>query len=281
MTNKKYLPYQFIILVLFVFVKSQAQTESVKFLADNVVEGKFYVLSKATEDGQNSFNEKKGFYIKLLPPVYKTVVDTVVLQPALNADMDTSNYFIETEVVQVKEASAEWKTANVSSHCSANAQKPYLALSLQKISPDYEIFNRKFFPYKNILDVEDAENVIAAVTMSIEKKILVQRARLETYPLTEKPLLLAGEKLLEIPAGIWQNWMELKCPGEFLDPKIDEIQLSLKNKGYKVEITNVLDKQTIKAVYEFQADNNMETDGLTDETVKLLGVERERLIILE
>ncbi len=122
--------------------KTAAQIENIKYLKDNVVEGKTYFLSKA--DSKKTFTEHKGFYIKMVPAVYKTVIDTIVLQTALNGDLDTSNYFIETEVLVVSEPSAEWRTAQVSELCIQDGISPFLTLSLQKKSPEYQIANRNF-----------------------------------------------------------------------------------------------------------------------------------------
>jgi hypothetical protein len=280
--NISFLFQSFILYVLIFSQPSAAQNEHMKFFADNVNEGKVYALLSTSSEAENTFKSKKAFYIKIVPPVFKTVIDTLVLQPALNADLDTANYFVETEVIQISDAAAEWKTAKISGHCFGDKTLPLISLSLQRKSPDYQIVNRRFYPFKDILDISEAEHVIPAQIVLIEKKVLVQKARLETYTFEEKPVVNSGEKLLEMPAGEFLYWKEIQCKqGDFLDPKINEIQLSLKNKGYKVELTNVLDKQTLRAVYEYQADNNMDTEGLTDATVKMLGVERERLIIIE
>ena len=201
-----------VFLALGITGKSAAQIENIKYLTDNAVEGKAYFIAKANADSKKTFTDLEGFYIKMVPAVYKTVIDTIVLQPALNGDLDTANYFIETEVIVVSEPSAEWRTAQVSELCIQDGISPFLTFSLQKKSPEYQIVNRKFFPFKNILDVSEAENIVPEVLYFLKREELVQKARLETYPLSLKPELNPGEKLLEIPAGEWQHWEQIQCP---------------------------------------------------------------------
>ena len=271
-----------VFLALGITGKSAAQIENIKYLTDNAVEGKAYFIAKANADSKKTFTDQEGFYIKMVPAVYKTVIDTIVLQPALNGDLDTANYFIETEVLVVSEPSAEWRTAQVSELCIQDGISPFLTFSLQKKSPEYQIVNRKFFPFKNILDVSEADNVIPEVLYFLKRNELVQKARLETYPLSQKPELNPGEKLLEIPAGEWQHWEQIQCPyGDYKEPKPEEIQQELLKRGYKLSISGKMDTETKQALHEFQADNDLEIGKFNDETAAKLGLKRERLIRIE
>lgn len=261
---------------------SYAQGDNIQYLVDNVVEGKTYYLAKANAKSKKIFKEEKGFYVKIIPAKYKTVKETIVLQPALNGNLDTSNYFIETEVLVLREPAAEWKTAQVSDLCMEEGVKPIMSLCLLKMTPKYQIVNKKFFPFKNILDVSNTDFIIPERTIEVERDELVEKARLERYSLSQKPEVNPGEKLLEISAGDWQFWEEVICPfGDFNDPKIDEIQRALAKNGYKVDITNNYDEQTRRALHEFQADHNLEVGEPGDETINRLGVKRERLIRID
>lgn len=244
--------------------------------------GKTYALYKADAAEKEAFKENETHYIKLVPPIYETVYDTVELAPALNGNLDTSNYFIQTEVLVLKEPGAEWKTAKVSPLCRKEEGVPHLALCLLKTTPDYKIVHRKFFPFKNILDTTSTDYIIPAETIVIKRKVLTQQAGLYFVTAKNKGELGPGEKLIEIPAGKWRAWAEITCPfGEFNDPSISDIQDALLNQKYDVKITGKFDEQTKQALHAFQQDNMLQEEGITQETLQRLGVRRERLISIE
>lgn len=262
----------------------QAQIkDNLTFLVDNVTEGKTYYLATANSKSKQIVNEENGYYIKIIPAKYRVVYDTIELSPALNGNLDTSNYFIETEVLILKEPSAEWKTATVSKLCLESGEAPHAALCLLKMVPKYQIVNKKFFPFKNILDVEDTDFIIPAKTVVVEREELEEKAKLERIAIGgNPPTLNPGEKLIKVPAGKWQAWEEIVCPyGEFNDPKMEDIQSALKKQGYEVQITGKYDEQTRKRLHEFQADHMLEIGEMSDETIQRLGVKRERLITVD
>jgi hypothetical protein len=262
-----------------------AQNEdNLDYLISNVAEGKTYYLAKANQNSENIVRENEGYYIKIVPAVYETVPDTVILSPPLNGNLDTSNYFIETEVLVLKEPAAEWKTARVSKLCMEEGESaPEHALCLLKMVPKYQIVNKKFFPFKNILDTSRTDFVIPAKTIIVEREKLVEKPKLERIPLSQgKPTLKAGEKLIKVTAGKWERWQEVVCPyGEFNDPTAEQVQRALKKQGYTVKITGSYDEQTRRILHEFQTDNMLEVGELSEETIKRLGVKRERLITVD
>lgn len=257
--------------------------DNLTYLVDKVTEGKTYYLALANAKSKQIVNEEKGYFIKIIPARYRVVQDTIELSPALNGNLDTSNYFIETEVLVLKEPAAEWKTASVSKLCLESGEAPYASLCLLKMVPKYQIINKKFFPFKNILDIEDTDFIIPAKTIVVEREELVEKAKLERLPLTATPPTLnSGEKLIRVPAGNWQTWEEVVCPyGEFNDPKMEDIQSALKKQGYEVQLTGRYDEQTRTRLHEFQTDHMLEVGELSEETIKRLGVKRERLITIE
>ncbi len=269
---------------ILVLGNAKAQTtDNMDHLVSIVTEGKTYYLSQANAKSKKTVTEEKGYYIRIVLAKYRTIKDTIVLAPALNGNLDTSNYFIETEVLVLKEPAAEWKTAQVSRLCLESGQAPYASLCLLKMVPKYEIVHKKFFPFKNILDTTDTDFIIPAKTVVVEREELVEKSKLERLPLSEgTPPLAAGEKLIKVTAGKWQTWEEVVCPfGEFNDPKIEDIQTALKKQGYEVQITNKYDEQTRRILHEFQTDHMLEVGELTEETIRRLGVKRERLITID
>ena len=270
-------------LICFFGGKTQAQ-DNLESLLSIVETGKTYALYKAKAGDTKIIKETKTHYLKLVPAKYETVLDTIELAPALNGNLDTSNYFIQTEVLVLKEPGAEWKTAKVSPLCRKDDGVPHLALCLLKTTPDYKIVHRKFFPFKNIIDTTTTDYVIPAETIIVKRKVLVQKARIYYVTAEKKNELGPGEKIIEIPAGFWRQWAEIVCPfGDFNDPSIEEIQKALKKQQYDVRITGKFDEQTKRHLMMFQKDNMLTDDGgnVTPETLDRLGVKREKLIQID
>jgi hypothetical protein len=262
--------------------KIQAQ-DNLESLLNIVETGKTYALYKAKSKDLAVVKETETHYLKLVPAKYKTVFDTIELAPALNGNLDTGNYFIQTEVLVLKEPGAEWKTATVSPLCRKEDGVPHLALCLLKTTPDYQIIHRKFFPFKNITDTTSTDFVIPAEVIIVERKLLEQKARIYYVTTNKKNDLSPGEKIIEIPAGSWRKWAEITCPfGVFENPSMSAIQEALKKQEYKVKITGKFDEQTKRQLILFQKDNMLDDQGsVTSETLNRLGVKRQKLIQID
>ncbi|CAA6804320.1 MAG: Peptidoglycan-binding domain 1 protein [uncultured Aureispira sp.] len=262
--------------------KIQAQDNLESLL--NIVEiGKTFALYKANSKDVNIVKETETHYLKLVPAKYKMVFDTIELAPALNGNLDTSNYFIQTEVLVLKEPGAEWKIAKVSPLCRKEDGVPHLALCLLKTTPDYRIVHRKFFPFKNITDTTATDFIIPAEIIIVERKLLTQKARIYYVNSDQKGNLGPGEKVIKIPVGSWRKWAEITCPyGTFENPSMTEIQKALKEQAYNVKITGKFDEQTKSQLIMFQKDNMLSDQGnLTSETLNRLGVKRKKLIQID
>lgn len=272
-----------VIIILLQYQYNYAQTSNIDHLLSIVETGKTYILSKATKSGEHTVQEKDGYYLKLVPPKYHIVHDTIELSPALNGNLDTSNYFIQTEVLVLREPGASWKTAKISNACmKEEGIVAHAGICLLKTVPKYQIVHRKFFPFKNILDTTTTDYVIPAKLIIVERKELKEKARLVRLNINEQPILKTGEKLIKVTPGNWNKWSEVVCPfGQFNDPKISEVQAALKKEGYVVKITGNYDEQTKRGVHDFQKDNVLEVGELSEETIQRLGVKRERLITIE
>lgn len=259
----------------------QAQ-DNLETLLDIVETGKTYALYKAKSGDTETVKENETRYLKLVPAEYKTISDTIEVSPPLNGNLDTSNYFIQTEVLVLKEPGAEWKTARVSPLCREEDGVPHLALCLLKTTPDYKIVHRKFFPFKNILDVESTDYVIPAETMIVERKVLVKEARIYYVTASQRDKLGRGEKIITVPKGKWRKWDEITCPfGTFNNPSVTDIQKALKKQDYNVAINGLFDEQTKRALHAFQADNMLTVGEPTPQTYQRLGIKREKLITIE
>lgn len=276
------IPFIMTISLLFCLSSLLKAQDNLESLLNMVETGKTYALYKAKNGEEHVTTSTGTHFIHLVPPIYQTILDTIELSPALNGNLDTSNYFIQTEILVLKEPGAAWKTATVSPMCRPEEGVPHLALCLLKTTPEYKIVHRKFFPFKTIYDTTSTDYIIPAQTIVVERKTLKQTARIYYLNKRQPINLAAGEKLIEIPAGKWKAWNEITCPfGEFNDPSITEIQEALRKQDYKVEITNKFDEQTKRNLLLFQKDNMLEEGGITDQTLKRLGISRERLISID
>lgn len=256
--------------------------ESLKVLTEKVEVGKTYALLRAKSSSKSkSYYEPQSYYLKLVPPKYRRIKDTVVMTPALNTDYDTTNYFIQTEVLVLKDPNSEWKTAKVAQVCLEDV--PALALCLLKELPEYRIVNRRVFPFKNVLDTAGAKNVTKPVLMEYFRYELISDGRIEAYKSRSAADIQPGEKLVRIPAGRWKDWQEVVCPfGVFNGPSLDDVQRFLRKKGYtKVPINNTLDHRTLEAINDFQRKNGLEVGALTPATYRKMGFEEEKLIVIE
>jgi hypothetical protein len=283
--HKKLLTVQFFLAALSLFFLSpqslRAQGSNFKDLVGQVEEGKTYALIKVKAGTAKAYDEKEGYQILLVPPVYRTYLDTIVLSPALNGNLDTSNYFIHTEVLVLREFGAQWHTVSVSRLCMTDATTPpQAAVCLLKTTPKYEMVNIKFYPFKNITDTSRTDNVIPADLKIVQREVLVTPARLEKIGYSEVPP--AGVKSIKVSVGSWSPWQEVVCPyGVFNDPNIQQVQLALQKRGYDLKITNNYDEQTKRALHQFQNDNVLTPSDLDAPTLKRLGMERIELIQIE
>ena len=67
------------------------------------------------------------------------------------------------------------------------------------------------------------------------------------------------------------EWREIFCPKILTNSSISIIQRALNDRGYKVEINNIFDAETKKALIQFQKDNFLPIGQLDNETLKELG----------
>lgn len=267
-----------LLLLLFFGKESQAQAgaENLIYLLENSEVGKAYALF-STSRSKAAVEEPAAYYLKLVPPKFTRVQDTIVLRPALNGDLDTSNYFIQTEVLVLRDKSTEWKRAKVADVCVK--QQPQETLVWLKSLPHYRIVNRRFYPFKEVTDTTDSENVIPADLMIVGRSQLVEEGKIELYPSAAAANKQPGEQLIRIPAGAWKNWEEVICPyGVYNRPNISKVQRYLKSQGYDVSIDNNYGPKTKKAIHAFQRKNGLTVGDLNDATYEKMGLSGKKLI---
>lgn len=258
---------------------AQPGAENLNHLLENSEIGKTYALFPASKS-EAAVVESSSYYLKLIPPKFRHVKDTIVLCPALNEDLDTSNYFIQTEVLVLRDKSTEWKRAKIADVCVE--ERPEESLVLLKSLPHYRIVNRKFYPFKEVLDTSEAEKVIPADVMIVGRSELVEDGRIELFSSASAAKLKPGEKLIKVPAGSWTHWREVVCPyGVFNRPNLSKVQRFLKDQGYDVTIDNSYGPKTKQAIHEYQRKNGLSVGDLNDATYEHMGLSGEKLISIE
>lgn len=269
---------------LFFTNSAQAQPKTVNLenlnaLIQNSQEGKTYFISKTTENTANAIYEPVGYQIKFSPARYKEYWDTIIIAPALNGNLDTTNYFTQTEILILKEPSIQWKQAQISKLCMPNAKSSTMGACMLKTTATYEIIHVRFYPYKNITDVSNTDFVIPAEIKIVKRYELVRPTQISHHPLTEKLELTLGEKIMTVTEGYWTRWAEAVCPfGASNDPQVTQIQDALLKQGYKLTKTGNFDEQTKRALLQFELDHNLPEDKLDDALWQRLGIETEKLI---
>jgi hypothetical protein len=135
--------------------------------------------------------------VRVIPAVYETVVDSVVVVPALNAQLDTSNYFTQTEFVLISEPSTDWQKSSDNTICAVRTEAEYISVE------------RRFYPFKNILEVEKADSVIPAQIQTIERQKLLQPARLEKLPIDSSTDEDDNVIIIKVKDWVyWQNFIQ-------------------------------------------------------------------------
>lgn len=141
-------------------------------------------------------NNSQKIQLQIIPAQYSTVFDTIITSPALNAAYDTSNYFIQTEIVILKEPTKDWSRLSDNKVC------------IQRNAANYTLVEVKFYPYKNILDISTASEIIPAESIVIERQIVTQAAQLKRVSREELANLNANE-ILTLPAYTWASFKGL------------------------------------------------------------------------
>lgn len=151
----------------------------------------FSLLSVATLSAQQNIAALK---VRFVPTTYTTVYDTIVVSPALNADLDTSNYFTQTHIIVVKEPSTTWTKTEKDGLC------------IQKLHAQYELVEVKFFPYKNILDISAATNIVPADIRVIARQVVSQPAKIERI---NDDAIASHTQTLDIAAYSWGTFKRI------------------------------------------------------------------------
>lgn len=81
-----------------------------------------------------------------------------------------------------------------------------------------------------------------------------------------------GNQYLFFEEGYYSDIRQIYCHVHISGPTVTEVQQVLKEKGYDVEVNNIMNKKTKAALTQFQKDNHLPTGNLDKETLDALGL---------
>lgn len=121
------------------------------------------LLSFSFAQGQANQYAEEGTLVSMEEGIlnYTKIQDTIVIAPTLNGDLDTSNYYMMPELIEIR---AE-KTVQIFEDGK---------LVERKIPAEYMIVEVKFFPFKDILDITNISNIIPAEIKIIQRWVLAE-----------------------------------------------------------------------------------------------------------
>lgn len=235
--------------------------------------GKCYYSHKGGTQRSDS-----SIYLRLVPPSYKWVKDSLRISPGLNPAYDTSNYSWVSVRLEHRERTGEWRKAEVSKRCTENASS--IGLCYLKTFRKDTIIKKKGFLSRDVLytaELKESE-IIPEVWTYYRRQVVTTPAAVEQVSAAEAAQSAAGA-IVEIPAGRWSSWSEVFCDFESYDHvTLTDLQRALVREGYELYISNVFGEKTQAALHDFQRKNGLPVGDLNNITYKRLGFKPHKLI---
>lgn len=236
------------LLLLFIVINSQAQTEIEAFLKQAEI-GKCYSAIHL----KDSISPIDSIYIEFQPPIYEN--QTYTIRELLQ--QDKGEIRSDNIIVEVKSAAAKFiNVADRFSYRSAEKNRIYICFvetpARYKTIPysleDSSIFNQKI-SYKKVKEI--AQIKVISKEMAAKQK----------------------ENILKIPAkhGKFKEFYGKPSPYSG-HVTIRHIQQALKERGYSCPQTGILDQKTKNALLKFQKDNGLREGRLGVDTFEKLGL---------
>lgn len=224
--------------------------------------------------------------LEVIPAVFKTVEEEIVVEPAgVEKEVVAPQYSEVVEEIVAKPAHRAIRSEGSAKTFSNQGE----ALRVDEIAAQLEKISKKV--------VQEAaavrETTIEPKTMMVKKQVLVEEARTEevvepaVYETVRVKKLVKEAQEVErvIPAEYAEvtvfekvsdaevRWEQVVCQNESNTNVIEAVQKALKERGYKIgAVDGVMGRGTQKVLEKFQRDNNLAVGGLTDETLKALGI---------
>ncbi len=223
-----------------------------------------------------------------IPATYTTVTEEIVVQPAREELVTVpAQYETISEQVLVRPETTQWKKGRGPLE-KANEITGEI-MCLVTTPAQYKTVTRKVVSSPATTQAR----VIPAQTKTITKQVVAEPARVETRVIPAQTKTVKTQVLVQPaqevrtpiepqykevlktvvvqPGGL--EWKQILCETNTTAGVVRKIQNALANKGYyKGPIDGIYGSQTTNAAANFQQDNGMSGNGITFETLELLGV---------
>ncbi|MDO4435198.1 MAG: peptidoglycan-binding domain-containing protein [Cardiobacteriaceae bacterium] len=224
--------------------------------------------------------------LEVIPAVFETVEEEIVIEPAtVSKEVIAPQYSDVVEEVVAKPAHRAIRSEG-SARTFSNMGE---ALRVEEVPAQHEKIVKKVVQEQAAVK----ESVIEPKTMLVKKQVLVEEARTQeviepaVYETVRVKKLVKEAQEVErvIPAEYAEvtvfekvsdaevRWEQVVCQNESNTNVIAAVQSALKERGYKVgTVDGVMGRGTQKILEKFQKDNNLAVGGITEETLKALGI---------
>lgn len=224
--------------------------------------------------------------LEVVPAVFKTVEEEIVIEPAsVNKEVIAPQYADVVEEIVAKPAHRAIRSEG-NAKTFANQGE---ALRVDEVAAQFEKITKKVVQEAAAVN----ETTVEPKTMLVKKQVLVEEARTEevvepaVYETVRVKKLVKEAQEVErvIPAEYAEvtvfekvsdaevRWEQVVCQNESNVNVIESVQKALKERGYKVGVVDgVMGRGTQKVLEQFQRDNNLAVGGITEETLKALGI---------
>jgi len=225
---------------------------------------------------------------KTIPATYKTVTEEVVVKPASKKVVKVPAKFEEKKVrVMVKPAHTAWKKGTSGGITKVASDGGVMCLV--EVPAEYKVMTKS----EQVSPETTKEEVIAAVTKKITRKVVDQPARVEKVAIPavtkkiEKRVLVTPEEVIYkttpaeyktvkqevvVSAGKTE-WKKILCQINATPSNVKALQAALNKAGFDVgSVDGVLGYNTYKAVDAFQRKQGLSRGEITYDTLSALGL---------
>lgn len=225
---------------------------------------KLIEIGKCYASVPNDTNKLSREYLQILPPKLDTiwtVIDKIYLEDNFSKDEITNEKAIK---VKIRPAHFEYQKIIVEKVCVSSkfVQEYSMTFCIREIPAKYLELE------KNIVYTDNEKQY------RIEKQVVPILKLLEPSTLkiiNEEEALKSKYSVYPIFNSKYTEWREIiGCGCGRSIYSIEEIQYSLKNKGYEIEINGLMNAITRKALTDFQKEHNLDEGRLDAATLKLL-----------
>lgn len=225
--------------------------------------------------------------LEVVPATYRTVEEEFVIEPeSMNREVIPPQFSQVAEQITARPAHRAIRSEGGAKTFSSMGE----ALRVDEVPAKQETVNKQVVQEKASIK----ETPIPAKTTIIKKQVIDKEAqiveveepaqyqtvkvkKLVTEAKEEKKLLpaeYAEVTVFEKVSDAEVRWESVLCNDKNNGNKIEALQRALQAKGYNVGgIDGALGKTTLRAIEKYQKDNNLAVGGVTEETLKSLGIE--------